>query len=411
MDVRDRVMKARSKLVFEMNGVYASMLMRRPMVFTKRVSSMAVDAKGVVYVNEEFADKCTDDELMFVLAHEAMHLMLLHPVRKGSRDGRVWNIAADAVINDILLQSKVGKMPLGGVMMPGASDLTTEEVYAKLMQGQQPSSQSGGSGGGPSGDQSGDGDGDGGDPLSGDVIYGDMGGDQSGDGDSEGGAEPRPMSDAEIADAERQLMVDVASAAAAIKMCGNLPAGLQRIVDEVFRVSTPWHDILERYMTERTRDDYSWTRPNRRHVYKNLYLPGMDGVGTMGRVVVGVDTSGSISQQELSYFAGHISRILEECRPEQVDVVYCDASVAGVDSYQPDDLPIHLEAKGGGGTDLRRIFDWVDESCEEVPEVVIILTDGYTPWPDQAPGYDVVVLSTTNQVGPGYARTIKFEME
>jgi predicted metal-dependent peptidase len=89
--------------------------------------------------------------------------------------------------------------------------------------------------------------------------------------------------------------------------------------------------------------------------------------------VIAVDTSGSIGKHELEQFAGEISAISEEARPEAIHVVYCDAAVQSSQQFGPSE-PIRLEPKGGGGTDFCPVFRWVDES-EITPVCLIYLTD------------------------------------
>jgi predicted metal-dependent peptidase len=157
---------------------------------------------------------------------------------------------------------------------------------------------------------------------------------------------------------------------------GKLPAGIERMIDEMLDVKTPWHEILERFMSGLIKDGYSWKRPNRKFISQGLYLPGYDYIPRMGPMVIGVDTSGSIGQPELNEFNAHINRILDTCGPEKVYVVYCDAQVNHVDEYEPDDFPVKLTPHGGGGTSFAPVMEWVDQ-CEEDVECLVYLTDGY----------------------------------
>jgi len=163
-----------------------------------------------------------------------------------------------------------------------------------------------------------------------------------------------------------------------LKARGMLPANMERLVTEMVKVTTPWYEILERFMMGKINDSYSWKRPNRRFIGRDIYLPGSDSSPSMGHVIIGVDTSCSVGQEELNIFAGHINRILETCFPALVSVVYCDTQVNHVDEYTADDLPINLVAHGGGGTAFKPVFDWADNYAghEEI-ECVIYLTDGY----------------------------------
>jgi predicted metal-dependent peptidase len=91
-----------------------------------------------------------------------------------------------------------------------------------------------------------------------------------------------------------------------------------------------------------------------------LSLPSVFWAGVR-TIVIGVDTSGSIGTHELEQFAGEISAIAEEAQPESIHVVYCDAAVQFCQHFGPSE-PIQLEPKGGGGTDFRPVFNWVEQN-------------------------------------------------
>lgn len=364
--------KAKARLVVS-HPFFASILLKRPIITDEaRVPTMAVDARARIYVNPEFIRQYSVEQVMWGLCHECMHVMLMHFVRTGGRNPRKANIAQDACINDILNDTKVGQ-PIpncvntqgGQIQFPGAKDMTWEEVYDKLPDD-------------PDGGNMGD-----------DVL------------------DWEDLTDAEREAVKGQIRREIAEAAQAARMRGKLPGGLERIIDEILYVKTPWHVILERFLTERAKADYSWAHPNRRHIANGLYLPSLDSQSSMGHVVVIVDTSGSTSG-DLAAFNGHFNRIRELCRPEKTTVISVDAAVQHVEEYGPDEGIQPLNCTGGGGTDLTKGFDYIAEQGLE-PVVCVVLTDAQTPWPDGAPDYPVIVLSTTDDVGPDWAETVRFE--
>ena len=76
-------------------------------------------------------------------------------------------------------------------------------------------------------------------------------------------------------------------------------------------------------------------------------------------------------------------------------MVYCDSVVSHVDEFEPDDYPIKLECHGGGGTDMTEIVRWVEDQGVE-PDVIVILTDGFTP-SDCDPPCSLVWATTGNE--------------
>jgi len=377
-EVERKVSKAKS-LLFLDHPFFGAAVCRRPICYTNSVSTAAMAATGKMYINPAFVLNGTPESgpltvkhLMFLLPHEAMHYMLSHALRRQHRDPYAWNVAADKVINDMLIDAKVGSFIDGGIRMPGARNYAAEDLYDETDNG---------GGQGPGG------------------IGNDVGSatDQNG----------QPLDAATRHSIEARAKIEIVQCAKAAKMAGKLPGSIERMVDEIVHVATPWQDILERYMTSRIKDDMTWRRPNRRFLGSGLYLPGHDTKPQMGAVVIGIDTSGSVGQDELNLYAAHMNRILETCRPEKVVVVYCDSAVAHVDEYGLDDFPVKITPHGGGGTDMTQIFRWVEDNDIE-PEVTVILTDGYTPYGDD-PGRDVVWAMTSDQEAP-YGLTLPVEL-
>lgn len=352
--------KARAYIVLD-HPFFASPMLKRPMVERLDIPTLAVTDSGRIYYNPAFIASLTAPELVWAICHEIMHYMSGHGHRRGSRDPGKWNYAGDMWINDTLNRSGVGSKIAGCIDVPGSADRTVEDIYASFPpdddEGDEPGDEPGDRPGNRPNTGQGDGDDDG-DPLA-DDIEGD---------DGDGSAEEN----------EAQRKLDVAEAAQIAKMKGKLPGALAKFAAETIDSKVPWFDVLERYMTERVKNDYSWARPNRRYM-PDFYLPTIDGVGAMGEVVIQVDISGSVSRQEISHYNGHIQRIVEQCRPSKVHVIYTDTRVQRHDTFdKPDD--VRIEYVSGGGTDMRAGFDYITKHGIE-PEVVVTLTDGYTPWP------------------------------
>ncbi len=124
----------------------------------------------------------------------------------------------------------------------------------------------------------------------------------------------------------------------------------------------------------------------------------------VGEIVIAVDTSGSIGSEELQQFAGEITAICDEAKPEAIHVVYCDAAVQGVQRFEPSE-PIQLEPKGGGGTDFCPVFDWV-RTQEITPVCLIYLTDLCCSSYPQVPDYPVLWVTDSRRIAP-FGETIQ----
>jgi len=365
MDHLKLLAKVRTRLVVDY-PFFASVMLRKELRWTQDLPTAGISPTGTIYINPAFFCKLSVEQGVFLMAHEAMHYLSCHFLRLGPRDAKKWNWATDAVINEILKQANVGEFIPEGVELPGAEKRNAEDVYAHM-----PESPEGGGGPGEH-------------TLAGDILPGEGAG-------KDGKASP-PMTSEQAGAIEAQAKLDAAQARRAAKMMGKMPAALERFVDQLVNVVTPWHSILERYMHSFRLDDLSWSRPNKRYRALGMYLPGKNYVPEMGTVVIGVDTSGSIGPDELKHFGGHVKRILEDCRPEKVYVVYCDAAVNRVDEFEAaDDLEMHCV--GGGGTAFRPVFQWVEEQGIS-PDVLVYLTDLHGDTNFKAPPYETLWVST-----------------
>jgi predicted metal-dependent peptidase len=369
-ELQRKVGKAKSLLILD-HPFFGTACSKRPIIYTDTVPTAAMSGTGQMYMNPDWCSALTVRQLMFLLAHEALHYMLCHALRMGHRDAKAWNVACDKVINDTLIDAKVGDFIDGGVTLDGARNMASEELYDAA---------------------DADGPGPGG-------IGNDVGSPVDDDGNQ--------LDDSQVSQLEAQAKIDAIQCAKAAKAVGKLPGSIERLVDELVNVTTPWHDILERFMQSKIKDGYSWNRPNRRFIARNIYIPGTDYTPNMGPLVIAVDTSGSLQADDIAMFNGHINRILETCSPEIVHVVYCDYAVAGVDEYTPDDFPVHIQAKGGGGTSFKPVFDWIDKNNID-PECVVYLTDGYGDQTSFTTAHETVWL-TTGTTSFDWGTVIKFE--
>ena len=385
MKTPSKLDKAKAQIVLD-HPFFASILLRRPLIKRDDIPTLAVDAKGKIYYNEKFVESLTVPQVVWGLCHEVGHVIGQHAVRRGTRNPKGWNYAGDAWINDTLTDAKVGDPIPNTVNMPGSKDDTVENIYDKLPKN--------GGGGGGNGS---DGNGDGGYPDPGgtgeDIIY----------GDGENGG--KPLTPDEIREVEGQIKIEIAEAAQAAKMRGKLPGKLAEIVADLLEVKTPWYEILEKHCVSRVQQGLSWRRPNKR--FADVYLPSTDKLPQMGELVVQIDVSGSISRTELAYYNGHLSRIVEQCRPSKVHAIYVDTDVQRHDEFDCGE-DVKLEFFSGGGTDMPAGFDYLAEQGID-PDVMVILTDGYTPF-GQDPGYPVVWCISSDVESP-WGENVHFEME
>ena len=361
--LKTRLAKAKTSLILE-HPFVGAIALGMPHSFQEGVGTACTNGKRVLY-DPKFVSNLSDDQLKFLVAHECMHPMLEHNFRRQSRDPKKWNMAADYVINQLLVDEGIGKFIEGGCLNKALYDAgqgVSEQIYTLLPE------DAGDDGAGPG-----------------------IGGTGQDLEDGEGTASDQ-------AQAAAEWKVKVAQAAQAAKMMGKLSVGMARLVDSILNPTVDWRDVLQKFVIKHKTDERSFARPNRRFLSQGLYMPSRTGE-RMRAIAFLVDCSGSISDYILAQMAAEVRTVHEDLRPEKLHVVYFDAEVTHYDCFLPDDT-VTISFHGGGGTDVRAAFNFLDdEGHSDDLACTIVLTDGYTPYPE---GSDTPVIwaMTTDMTAP-----------
>lgn len=351
--------------------------------------TMATDGK-TIYMDEDFIRNLPIENSVFAVCHEIGHAMWEHMSRAKQFqdigfDGQpfnpmLWNFATDFIINDLLVKSKIGAIkrdkdgkPEWLLSAKYTCDMAAEDVYRDLLKNGMPQDCKGG-GKGPGQD----------------IHVYDLG----------------SLSEAELKRA-------IQSAADSAKAMGKLPQELERFAEQLLAPQVSWQELLRTtVVTSTTRDTSSWTRPHRRRlVGQGVYLARPSSYGC-DDIVVAIDTSGSIGDEEIRVFLSELADIIRTCRPERVHLLGIDSSVASYEEL-PGDVDITNsppKVKGGGGTDFRPAFRWVEDN-DVVPDALVYFTDLQGPGPDSEPGYPVIWCSTTPELKGNIGTTIYVEIK
>ncbi|MFF4343238.1 VWA-like domain-containing protein [Kitasatospora sp. NPDC001540] len=361
----------------------ATALFAMHVVESSRVPTMAVDRYWRCYVSPGFVDRISEEELASVWVHEVSHLLRDH-ARRGDRAMRALgldgpadrlrvNLAADCEINDdafgdglvrpvdAVYPSTLG-LAEGGLMEDYLRQFTIDTKYQRLVWLEC---------------------GSGADGLEREW--------ESGPGCPHG---PGAECDCRhgLAEHERDL-VRFRVAQGILGRPGSAPAGWRRWAREAFHPPQPWRELLGAAVRSAVAaagagTDYSYGRPARRSSgLPGVVLPSLRR--RPPRVAVVVDTSGSVSDRELGSALLETAAILRavDGRRDLVSVVSCDAAARFVREAAAEG---GWELVGGGGTDLRTGFTAALRR-RPAPDVVVVLTDGQTPWPSSPPPCRTVV--------------------
>jgi len=365
-----RVKRAKIKLQKE-KPFFADLLFFMRIKQEPRVKTFGVDIAGTLYYSPECSKGLTDDELKGVLIHEVLHLALLHTQRgrnKRLNKGKlpphlIWNLAIDCHANNLTIQNGgvlpkwIGCVPRGNnqveirtktkciYKVDDVDKKTAEDIYIELYNNLP--------------------EGEGGGWVEGDFPFLD-------EHFYEG-------TEKEAEKSEREWKQIALNALYRSKSIGKLPAGMDRLINDMIEPQVPWTSKLYKFITDDIINDYTYIRPHKRSEALDFYVPSF----TKEKLSVALfaDTSGSINDEDISTFKSEGIGILNAFDNVEMIFGYCDAVVQDVFELNSgeDDKLVYSKAKGGGGTDMREIFKWLKKN-EKNPDVIVVLTDGYTPW-------------------------------
>ena len=304
----------------------------------------------------------TQAEVNGLILHENLHIGLrhhLHGADMFKEDGEKANKAADYVVNDMITEiskkyPELVQLPKGGLYDPQYHNMSMREIY-KLLK-----SKKGGGGGGGKPDKEGE------------KGSGSGGGEYEFDKHDFG----KPMTQEEAKEMDGKI--DRAIREGAL-LAGRLGIDLPRSISDMLNPVIDWKKELAEFVTSscKGKDEYTWRKFNRRLISNDIYLPTVENE-TIGEVVVAIDTSGSIGQEQLNAFASELVSICEAVSPDAVRVLWWDTKVHGeqlfTDNY--DQIGSMLKPLGGGGTRVSSVAEYINKKKINA-ECVLVFTDGY----------------------------------
>lgn len=406
---------ARTRLILE-KPFLGALVMHLPLKAAdpKWCKTTATDARNF-YFNPDYISRLTLEQTQFVLAHEAMHCALSHFNRRNHRQKHRWDVACDYAVNMILDEERM-RGPENALMNAAYRGLTAEEIYPVLHedppdetmdmhlfdnepseggsedepqeqndadqgkgQNEKPEPSQEESGGKP--DQQEEGEGQGKESQ------------QTSEAQSTSQSDAPPPPPANPDQLDEQWKSRLASAAQAARQAGKLSQSMMRLVDNLLAPHLPWRALLARYMMNAARDDYSFQRTSRREA-------GNPGDAMMPRlysqsvnVVVVLDTSGSVTRDELQEFLGEIDALKAQVRADVI-LHACDDKLAEGGPWRYamwEAIRLPEEISGGGGTDFRPAFEWIQREHLS-PDLLVYFTDAEGEFPAREPTYPVVWL-------------------
>ncbi len=379
-DIETKLSAARTRLILD-KPFLGALVLRLPMTSAdpRWCPTTATDARGFYY-NAAYIEALSLEQTQFVLAHEALHCALSHFARRQHRAKRRWDLACDFAVNPLLVQDGLLPPP-NALYLAEYEGMTAEEIYPLIEENsdQQPqdrhlydddNQQQQDRGG------------------LGEHKQSDHGGrDAELDQEAGGVPQPPPLEPDERNRLETQWQQRLAGAAQQAMRAGKLSGLMARMVDHLLQPQLPWRMLLARYMTMQGREDFNYTRPARRE--GDAILPSLRSAHV--DVIVGVDTSGSISQPEMDQFLSEVDAIKGQMKA-RITLLPCDVQLASgapwtFEAWEQVQLPAKIQ--GGGGTSFVPVFEWVEKQTIW-PDLLLYFTDAQGTFPEQEPAYAVL---------------------
>jgi predicted metal-dependent peptidase len=363
-DVKERIVVARIGLLLR-HPFFGNMATRLRVEEADDWCPTAATDGRYLYFNTQFFNAMNNKEIEFVVAHEILHCVYDHFSRRESRDPKLYNIAADYIVNNLLMQDRIGTKPK---IVDCFQDFkykgwSSEAVYEDLLKNVKKIDI---------------------DTL-GELLdeHFDWS-DSDGEGNEGKEGKGRPSYSKEelraIRDEIKEAMIQAAQQAGA----GNTPGDIQRMIKELTEPKMNWRELLRQQIQSTIRSDYTFSRPNRKGWHMNAVLPGMNFADTID-ICISLDMSGSIGDKQARDFLGEIKGIMDEYKDYKIKLWCFDTKVYNEQDFTADGGESLLDYKivGGGGTDFDANWRYM-KNQGITPKKYVMFTDGYpaSSWGD-----------------------------
>ena len=364
---RDRLIQARVAMLIK-HDFWGKMATRMRLINADAwCSTLATDGKNFYYNSQFVLSLGSIDKVIFGFAHEVLHCIYDHIPRTGDRDRKLSNIAQDYVINADLVHYGVGKAidEVDIIYDKKYFNWSFEAVYDELY--------------------------DKADKINIDELFGQLlddhlepgEGDSEGDGDGNGSdsdvSKKRPVLTQEQKEAIKDEIREAVLQAAQGTQAGKLPGGVNRIVNNLTNPKMDWRSLINMKLPSLAKNDYSYQQFNKKYMQSGIIVPGLNRQESID-VCVGIDTSGSISQQVLEEQLSEVVGIMDMYEEFTIRIWQFDTGIYGYAEFTKDTAGdiLEYEVKGGGGTDFDANWTFMKEEGIE-PQMFIMFTDG-EPW-------------------------------
>ena len=368
--VADKLARASKTLILN-EPFYGLFLIGLNKVMRKDIPTAGVSKHGIgiqLSINPDFFINLPDKHQIGLLKHELLHVSFGHMLMRDLYSNhKLFNIAADLEINQYIDHDY---LPEGGLTLKTFPDLNlpekagTKKYYELLEQACKD-----------------------GTCESLDSLLREMNGDSQ--YDHKTWDEFEELSEADKKLVQKQVEHQLKETAEQTeKRRGNIPGELASLIERLRHLEPPsfdWKGYLRRFVGNST---ITYTKKLRRKFNKRYSAnPGLK-IKFKNNILVGVDTSGSVSNDELKEFMNELAHMHKT--GHEITVAQCDTQVNSVEKFNPRK---DWEVKGRGGTDFQPVIDLYNER-EGLYTALIYLTDGEAYTPENCPANTLWVHSS-----------------
>jgi len=377
----EKIQKAKARLMLEQPyfGTIASSLKLEE---NNEILTFLSDGEALRY-NSEYIDRLDVAEVEFVMANGAMHTVLKHQDRSAGRTQWLWQTATDYVVNSMLVNNGM-QLPEYANYEHKFDGMYAEEVYQMLRDemmndefGMEEQIEQ---------------------IMEGDDVHNEnihiqeehvaspdapeQKHDKNSKDKEESSSTPSPNSE-ELSEELKEQFEQIFQK---LNRQGTLPKDLQFVVPEYFSHKVDWREFLYGYIASYAKSTYSFVPPNMKYLYRGIYLPSLSS--DLLRIVIAIDTSGSVDETLLSTFLGEVNSIMQSYPNYEIDLLTADAKIQSHKVFLPGEN-LDYEVSGGGGTDFRPVFEYIDQQIN-YPTLLLYFTDGMGTFPETEASYDVM---------------------
>jgi len=381
MTYLEKIQKAKARLMLD-HPYFGTIASALKLEQNNELLTFSSDGEALRY-NSEYIDRLDVAEVEFVMANGAMHVVLKHQDRSAGRTQWLWQTATDYVVNSMLVNNGM-QLPEYANYEHKFNGMYAEEVYQMLRDemmndefGMEEQIEQ---------------------IMEDDNVHNENlqiqqenvaspdAPEQKLDKNSENKEESSSTPSPNMEELSEELKEQFEQIFQKLDRQGNLPKDMKFVVPEYFSHKVDWREFLYGYIAAYAKSTYSFVPPNMKYLYRGIYLPSLSS--DLLRIVIAIDTSGSVDETLLTTFLGEVNSIMQSYPNYEIDLITADAKIQSHKVFLPGES-LEYEVSGGGGTDFRPVFEYIDQQIN-YPTLLLYFTDGMGTFPENEASYDVM---------------------